>query len=89
VLQHSLLSQISDILCLFVVLAYNATLLFFALRQHMRGNTGIWMGYVTETDFTAVGPNSSGVPAKSFEAANQYSAYPAAQQTSPYPQVQA
>jgi hypothetical protein len=55
----------------------------------MRGNTGIWMGYVTETDFTAVGPNSSGAPAKNFEAANQYSAYPAAQQTSPYPQVQA
>ncbi|KAF8189678.1 hypothetical protein BJ912DRAFT_966109 [Pholiota molesta] len=72
-----------------ILYAYNNTLFLLASRQHIRGNTGIWRGYVTETDFITVGPNSSGVPAKSFEAGNQHSPYPAAQQASPYPQAQA
>jgi len=34
------------------------------IRQHNRGNSGVWTGYVTETDFAAAGPVSTPVHEK-------------------------
>ncbi|KAF8966508.1 hypothetical protein BDZ97DRAFT_687837 [Flammula alnicola] len=39
-----------------VLFAYNITLIVFVIRQHMRGNSSVWTGYVNETDFAAAGP---------------------------------
>jgi len=36
-----------------LLLFYNAVLFTLAIRQHLRGNTGIWTKDVTDTDFTA------------------------------------
>ncbi|KDR74383.1 hypothetical protein GALMADRAFT_99396 [Galerina marginata CBS 339.88] len=43
-----------------MLFAYNVTLIFLVIRQQMRGNTGVWTGYMLETDFTAAGPSYSG-----------------------------
>jgi len=42
-----------------ILFAYNMALIFFVIRTHMRGNSGVWTGYISETDFGAVG-NSYG-----------------------------
>ncbi|PPR04001.1 hypothetical protein CVT24_010494 [Panaeolus cyanescens] len=41
---------------------FNFTLFAFTIRQHMRGNTGIWRAQITEADFTAVGNNTVFAP---------------------------
>ena len=83
------------------VLLYNITLLVLLIRQHGRGNTSVWKGYITETDFTPAGPNSTSTPTKIAEEqfTPQYhvpaavDVLPAQQQvflhpiTPPYPQV--
>ncbi|KAF9475878.1 hypothetical protein BDN70DRAFT_897809 [Pholiota conissans] len=53
-----------------LLLTYNLTLLFFTIHQHMRGNTSVWTGHITMTDFTASGPNSTGIPPKTIEGEN-------------------
>ena len=73
------------------------------IRQHMRGNSGVWTGYVTETDFAAAGP--AGAPAhekmqyqtpapvamqpqvQQHQMAPQMVPQMVQPQTSPYPQV--
>ncbi|CAA7270676.1 unnamed protein product [Cyclocybe aegerita] len=54
------------------LLFFNIFLLTLAIRQHMRGHTGIWTSYVTEVDFTAPSVSGasgfSGYPAQSVEA---------------------
>jgi hypothetical protein len=42
-----------------MLLGYCSFLATLTFRQHMRGNTGIWTKDVTETDFTAVGANTT------------------------------
>ena len=37
------------------MLAYNVVLVFLAVRQHTRGNTAVWNGFILETDFAAPG----------------------------------
>jgi hypothetical protein len=37
---------------------YNFTLFAFTIRQHMRGNTGVWRQPISEVDFTATGNNN-------------------------------
>jgi len=48
-----------------LLLAYNITLLVLVFRQQSRGNSGVWTGYMLETDFSAPGPSSSGYPSES------------------------
>jgi len=43
----------------FGLLAYNVLLFALVIRQHMRGNTGVWNSFITEADFTAAGPTSN------------------------------
>jgi L-asparagine transporter-like permease len=82
------------IIILFLVFFYNITLLVLIIRQHMRGNSTVWNGYITETDFAATGPNSA-VPSNKAGFALQYQApavvpvYPTQQYQAvpPYPQV--
>jgi len=87
------------IIILFLVFFYNVTLFVLIVRQHMRGNSTVWNGYITETDFGAAGPNSA-VPSNKAGFAPQYQApavvpvYPTQQYqgapfqtTSPHPQV--
>jgi len=45
-----------------MLLSYCAFLSTVTFRQHLRGNTGIWTKDVTETDFTAAGPNYNNNP---------------------------
>ncbi|KAF8164825.1 hypothetical protein B0H34DRAFT_213820 [Crassisporium funariophilum] len=78
---------------------YNITLFVFVIRQHMRGHTGIWTGYVTETDYASTGPNSTMHTQDKVDPAfaPQYppvtaqqtgvQGVPQTQTTSPYPQV--
>ena len=40
------------------MLSYCSLLSILTIRQHLRGNTGIWTKDVTEADFTAVGGNN-------------------------------
>ena len=77
-------------------MSYCVALFSLSLRQHLRGNTGIWTKDVTETDFAAVGANSN--PQMAFDNkvySNQYppAGTPVAPQhtagsyvSSPYPQ---
>lgn len=87
------------IVILFLVFFYNITLYVLIVRQHMRGNSTVWNGYITETDFGAPGPNSA-VPSNKAGFTPQYQApavvpvYPTQQYqgaplqtTSPHPQV--
>ncbi|KAF9040730.1 hypothetical protein BJ165DRAFT_1350519, partial [Panaeolus papilionaceus] len=41
-----------------ILMFYNFTLFAFAIRQHMRGNTGIWKTQIAEADWTAAGNNT-------------------------------
>jgi len=41
------------------VFFYNITLWILIIRQQMRGNSTVWIGDITETDFAAAGPNSA------------------------------
>jgi len=43
-----------------LLFAYNMTLFVLVFRQQLRGNGGVWTGYILETDFAAPGPSSSG-----------------------------
>lgn len=85
------------------VFFYNITLYVLIIRQHMRGNSNVWTGFITETDFAAAGPNSAGYSNKAPEAGfapqyqapavapvyptQQYQGAPPHQATSPHPQV--
>jgi len=44
-----------------ILLAYSVTLLVLVIRQNSRGNSQVWTGYITETDFAA--PGNSNAPA--------------------------
>lgn len=81
---------------------YDIALLVLIVRQQMRGNSNVWSGYITETDFAAAGPNSA-VPSMATQdklapqyqvpatapvyPTQQYQGAPPQQTTSPYPQV--
>lgn len=61
------------------VLGYNIFLTTLVIRQHLRGNSGVWTSYVTETDFAAVFPTG----ASSYEKMQLGQSVPLQFQTSP------
>ncbi|KAH9483117.1 hypothetical protein JR316_0005218 [Psilocybe cubensis] len=80
----------------FILLAFNIFLFFLVIRQHMRGNSNVWTGYIAETDFDHEGAGAgSGVVEQKISPtfSPQYppqsppAGTPQTQTTSPYPQV--
>jgi len=53
-----------------MLFAYNITLIVFVVRQQMRGNSGVWTGYILETDFAAAGPSSYSGGASEYKGNN-------------------
>lgn len=74
---------------MYKVLTYGVALIFLAVRQHSRGNTTVWNGFILETDFAAeqVAVNSD----KNLEAAavGQPAQYPPVAQQPQRPYIPA
>ncbi|PPQ83652.1 hypothetical protein CVT25_006258 [Psilocybe cyanescens] len=77
-----------------LLFAYNIFLLFLIIRQHLRGNPGVWTSYISEADFDHAGTYTGGGVVEQKGSPGFVPQYPPQspqagipQTTSAYPQV--